>query len=117
MQFAALLKSVEELDRRVESETTQEGRGRSPTDAGPGAAARSAPAALSFSEGEAAAQRRSTAAGSCRSASTTIDDMVVQLRIQVRPDRTVQSVAIEDQARLGERSGVPRGGRERAAGG
>ena len=30
-----------------------------------------------------------------------IEDMVVQLRIQVRPDRTVQSVTIEDQARLG----------------
>ena len=27
--------------------------------------------------------------------------MVVQLRIEVRPDRTVQNVAIEDQARLG----------------
>ena len=27
--------------------------------------------------------------------------MVVQLRIQVRPDRTVQNVTIEDQSRLG----------------
>ena len=30
-----------------------------------------------------------------------IDDMFVQLRIQVRPDRTVQSVTIQDQGRLG----------------
>jgi hypothetical protein len=29
-----------------------------------------------------------------------IEDMVVRLRIQVRPDRTVQIVTIEDQARL-----------------
>lgn len=29
------------------------------------------------------------------------DDMVVSLRIQVRPDRTVQSITIEDAARLG----------------
>ena len=28
--------------------------------------------------------------------------MVVQLRIQVRPDRTVQNVTIEDQGRLGQ---------------
>jgi type VI secretion system protein VasI len=30
-----------------------------------------------------------------------LEDMVVQLRIQVRPDRTVQAVTIEDQDRLG----------------
>jgi hypothetical protein len=30
-----------------------------------------------------------------------VEDMVVQLRIQVRPDRTVQAVTIEDQDRLG----------------
>ena len=29
------------------------------------------------------------------------EDMVVQLHIQVRPDRTVQSITIEDQSRLG----------------
>ena len=29
-----------------------------------------------------------------------IDDMVVRLRIEVRPDRTVQAVTIQDQGRL-----------------
>jgi hypothetical protein len=97
--FAALLKSVEQLDRRVESDTTQAGSGRSPIAQGQ---ARSAlgDARLSFSEVD--ALRRQI--GGCWTLPVGVEgigQMVVQLRIQVRPDRTVQNVTIEDQGRLG----------------
>ncbi len=97
--FAALLKSVEQLDRRVESDTTQTGPGRGAATTGQ---ARNAlgEAQLSFSEVD--ALRRQI--GHCWTLPVGvegIDDMVVQLRIQVRPDRTVQNVTIEDQGRLG----------------
>ena len=97
--FAALLRSVEKLDRQVESETTRAGTGRgAATDGRARDAIGEAP--LSFSEID--ALRRQI--GSCWTLPVGvegIDDMVVQLRIEVRPDRTVQNVAIEDQARLG----------------
>jgi hypothetical protein len=97
--FAALLKSVEQLDRHVQGDNPQTGQGRVAVADGK---ARSAlgEAQLSFSEID--ALRRQI--GSCWTLPVGIegiDDMIVQLRIEVRPDRTVQSVAIEDQARLG----------------
>jgi hypothetical protein len=97
--FAALLKSVEQLPRQVESDTTQTGPGRG---AAPQGQARRALGEAQLSVGEIDALRRQI--GRCWTLPVGvegIDDMVVQLRIQVRPDRTVQNVAIEDQARLG----------------
>jgi hypothetical protein len=97
--FAALLKSVEQLERRVDGETVQAGRGRSPTDAGQ---ARSVLGEAQLTFGEIDALKRQI--NRCWALPVSLDgieDMVVQLRIQVRPDRTVQSVTIEDQSRLG----------------
>jgi hypothetical protein len=95
--FAALLKSVEQIDRQTQADTKQAGEGRS---AGEGQA-RSllGEAQLSFSEVD--ALRRQI--GGCWTLPAGIEgikDMVVQLRIQVRPDRTVQQVTIQDQGRL-----------------
>jgi hypothetical protein len=97
--FAALLRSVEQLDRRVEGDTTQTGTGRSPSAAGQ---ARSAlgEGRLSLSE-EDAVKRQIVRCWTLPVGVEGIGDMVVQLRIQVRPDRTVQSVTIQDQGRLG----------------
>jgi hypothetical protein len=97
--FAALLKSVEQLDRQVEGETVQAGKGRGQTAEGQARRALGE-AGLSFSEID--GLRRQI--GRCWTLPVGVEgigDMVVQLRIQVRPDRTVQSVTIEDQGRLG----------------
>jgi hypothetical protein len=96
--FAALLKSVEQMDRRVESEDVQTGRGRSAAAEGQ-ARTTIGEAALSFSEVD--ALRRQI--GGCWTLPVGVEgiqDMVVQLRIEVRPDRTVQRVTIGDQSRL-----------------
>jgi hypothetical protein len=97
-EFAALLKSVEELDRRIEGETTQAGRGASPTERGQARSTLGA-GALSFSEGEAVRQQINRC-WILPVGIDGIDEMAVRLRIQVRPDRTVQNVAIEEQGRL-----------------
>ena len=98
-EFAALLRSVEEMDRRREGEVATEGTGRSRDGAG---RARTELGEARLSIGEIDALRRQI--GRCWTLPVGIDgieDMMVQLRIQVRPDRTVQGVAIQDQARLG----------------
>jgi hypothetical protein len=97
--FAALLRSVEQLDRRVEGDTTQAGTGVSATAEGQARRALGE-AALSFGEVD-ALKRQINRCWALPVSVEGIEGMVVQLRIQVRPDRTVQSVAIEDQARLG----------------
>jgi hypothetical protein len=97
-EFDALLASVEKMDRQLEGEVRREGAGRSPDAAGQ-ARTRVGDDGLSFSEVD--ALRRQI--GGCWTLPVGIDgieDMVVRLRIQVRPDRTVQGVTIEDQARL-----------------
>jgi hypothetical protein len=98
-EFAALLRSVEEMDRQVEGAVRQDGAGRRPEAAGQ-ARTTAGDAGLSF--GEIDALRRQI--GGCWTLPVGIDgieDMVVQLRIQVLPDRTVRGVTIQDQARLG----------------
>ena len=97
--FAALLKSVEQLDRREQGETVQAGRGRGQTAAGQ-AQRVLGEAQLSFGEID-ALKRQINLCWALPVSLEGIADMVVQLRIQVRPDRTVQSVTIEDQSRLG----------------
>jgi outer membrane biosynthesis protein TonB len=97
--FAALLKSVEQLDRQVEGETVQAGRGRGQKAAGQAQRALGE-AALSFSETD-GLLRQIYRCWMLPVGVEGISDMMVQLRLQVRSDRTVQSVTIEDQARLG----------------
>jgi hypothetical protein len=96
--FAALLKSVEQMDRRVESQDVQTGQGRSAVAEGQ-ARTTLGEAPLSFSELD--ALRRQI--GGCWTLPVGVEgiqDMVVQLRIEVRPDRTVQRVTIQDQSRF-----------------
>jgi hypothetical protein len=86
-EFAALMRNVEDMDRQRT-------------------------ARLSIAEVDALMRQ----IGRCWTLPVGIDgveDMVVQLRIQVRPDRTVQAVTIEDQDRLGPGSRIRRGGTER----
>jgi hypothetical protein len=98
--FAALLKSVEQLDRRDQGEVEQSGTGQRRSDQGE--------ARNSFGEGrltssEVDALRRQI--GRCWTlpvGADRIQGMVVRLRIQVRPDRTVQQVSIQDGARMAE---------------
>jgi hypothetical protein len=97
-EFAALLRSVEEMDRRREGEVEREGTGRSRDAAGQ---ARSELGEARLSIGEIDALMRQI--GRCWTLPAGIDgieDMVVRLRIQVRPDRSVLGVTIEDQGRL-----------------
>jgi hypothetical protein len=78
----------------------QQGSGRSPDTAG---RARTEIGEARLSVGEIDALMRQI--GGCWTLPAGIDgieDMVVRLRIQVRPDRTVQVVTIEDQARLNQ---------------
>ena len=86
------------MARLVQGEVRDEGTGRSRDGAGQ-ARTEIGEARLSF--GEIDALRRQI--GGCWTLPVGIDgidDMVVQLRIQVRPDRTVQAVTIQDQGRL-----------------
>jgi hypothetical protein len=97
-EFAALLRSVEEMDRQVEGAVRQDGTGRSPEAAGQ-ARTTIGDGSLSSLEVDALMEQ----IGGCWTLPAGIDgieDMVVRLRIQVRPDRTVQAVTIEDQSRL-----------------
>ena len=99
-EFAALLRSVEEMDRQRQDDVVKEGSGRSRQGAG------RAPTELGearLSIGEVDELRRQI--GRCWTLPVGIDgveDMVVQLRIQLRPDRTVQMVTIHDQGRLSD---------------
>ena len=98
-EFAALLRSVEEMDRQREGEVVKQGTGRSREGAG---RAHTEVGEARLSIGEIDALRRQIAR--CWTLPVGIDgiqDMVVQLRIQVRPDRMVQGVTIQDQGRLG----------------
>jgi hypothetical protein len=97
--FAALLKSVEQLDRRDRGETEQSGTGQRQSDEGQARSSNLGEARLSFSEID--ALRRQI--GSCWTlpvGADRIEGMVVKLRILVRPDRTVQQVSIQDGGRM-----------------
>jgi hypothetical protein len=94
-----MLRSVEQLPERVQAEAPREGQGIAAT-ADPGQV-RSRIGEAGLSAGELDALRRQI--GGCWSLPAGLDgveDMVVRLRIQVRPDRTVQQVTIQDQARF-----------------
>ena len=96
--FGALLKSVEKLDRRDQGETEQKGTGQRPSDQGE---ARNSLGEGRLTFGEVDALRRQI--GRCWTlpvGADRIEGMVVKLRIQVRPDRTVQQVTIQDQGRM-----------------
>jgi hypothetical protein len=86
------------MDRRLQDETRQEGTGRRADAAGRSRTA-DGEAALSFSEID-ALRRQIGGCWNLPGGVDGIEDMVVRLRIQVHPDRTVLSVAIDDQDRL-----------------
>jgi hypothetical protein len=93
-----MLRSVEEMPRQREGKERTEGAGRSRDAAGQ---ARTELGEARLSIGEIDALMRQI--GGCWTLPAGIDgieDMVVRLRIQMRPDRTVQGVTIEDQSRL-----------------
>jgi hypothetical protein len=96
--FAAMLKSVEQLDRRDQAEAVQSGTGQRQSDQGE---ARSSlgDGRLTFSEID-ALRRQIGRCWTLPVGADRIDGMVVRLRIQVRPDRTVQQVSIQDGARM-----------------
>jgi hypothetical protein len=96
--FAALLKSVEELDRRDQSELEQSGTGQRRSDQGQ-AQSSLGEGRLTFSEID-ALRRQIGGCWTLPVGADRIEGMVVQLRIQVRPDRTVQQVSIQDQGRM-----------------
>jgi hypothetical protein len=90
------------MPRQVQGEVRQQGSGRSHDTAG---RARTEIGEARLSVGEIDALMRQI--GGCWTLPAGVDgieDMVVRLRIQVRPDRTVQVVTIEDQARLNQDS-------------
>jgi hypothetical protein len=96
--FAALLKSVEQLDRRDRGEVEQSGTGQRQSDQGE---ARNSLGDNQLTFSEIDALRRQI--GRCWTlpvGADRIEGMVVRLRIQVRPDRTVQQVSIQDGARM-----------------
>jgi TonB family protein len=96
--FAALLKSVEQLDRRDQGEQEQSGTGQHQSDQGE---VRSGlgEGRLTFSEMD-ALRRQIGRCWTLPVGADRIEGMVVRLRIQVRPDRTVQQVSIQDGARM-----------------
>jgi hypothetical protein len=97
-EFATLLRSVEEMDRQRQDDVVKEGSGRS-RDAAGRAPTELGEAPLSIGETDAVMRQ----IGRCWRLPAGIDaveDMVVKLRIQVRPDRSVYGVEIKDQARL-----------------
>jgi hypothetical protein len=101
-QFAALLKSVEDLERKTASDVEQEGEGRVVEGAGITDSKESGEAVkLTFSEIDGLKSQISR----CWTLPAGIDGnkirgMVVKLRIEVRPDRTVQRVSIVDSSGL-----------------
>jgi hypothetical protein len=97
-EFAALLRSVEEMDRQREGEVVTDGTGRSREGAGQ-APTTVNEAGLTSSEMD-ALKRQIYRCWRLPIAADGIEEMVVQLRIQVLPDRTVQAVTIQEQTRL-----------------
>jgi hypothetical protein len=92
------LASVEEMDRRRQDDVVKEGSGRS-RDAAGQARTELGAAPLSMAETDAVMRQ----IGRCWRLPAGIDgveDMVVKLRIQVRPDRSVSGVEIKEQTRL-----------------
>jgi TonB family protein len=97
--FAALLKSVEQLDRRDQAEAVQEGTGQRRSDQGEARSSSLGDGRLSSSEID-ALRRQIGGCWTLPVGADRIDGMVVRLRIQVRPDRTVQQVSIQDGSRM-----------------
>ena len=95
-----MLKSVEQLDRRDQGEVEQSGTGQRQSEQGE---ARNSlgEGRLTFSEID-ALRRQIGRCWTLPVGADRIEGMVVRLRIQVRPDRTVQQVSIQDGARMAE---------------
>ena len=92
---------MEDLDRKVASENEQEGEGRIVEGDGIAGSRSGEAATLTFSEVDGLRSQISR----CWTLPAGIDGnkiegMVVKLRIQVRPDRTVQRVSIVDRSRM-----------------
>ena len=85
------------MERQREGEVVTEGTGRSRQGAG---RARTELGEARLSIGEIDALMRQIGCWTLPVGIDGVEDMVVQLRIQVRPDRTVYGVTIEEQARL-----------------
>lgn len=98
--FASLLRSVEQLDRTIQAEQEAPGSGRTAR-VDPQGQGQNSLGDGRLLQSELSALRRQI--GGCwrlPMGLEQVNEMVVQLRIQVRPDRTVQQVTIQDQARL-----------------
>ncbi|MDX6750997.1 hypothetical protein SH611_14335 [Geminicoccaceae bacterium 1502E] len=96
--FAALLKSVQQQEKRVQAEQASPGTGRA--DPAPQAAGTSrGDSKLSMAE-ISAVRRQIEACWSIPAGLRDIDQMQVKLRISMNRDGSVNGVAIEDRARL-----------------
>jgi hypothetical protein len=97
-EFLAMLRSVEEMPRQVQGEVQQQGTGRNPDTAGR-ARTEVGDGQITQSEKD-ALYRQITRNWILPGGAEHVEDVVVQLRIQVAPDRSVRRVIIQDQARL-----------------
>jgi hypothetical protein len=98
-QFAALLRSVEQMERREQASTERDGTGRILAEADGQARSRIGEGRITQSERD-ALYRQITRNWILPAGAQHLEEIVVQLRIQVGPDRTVRGVVIQDQARL-----------------
>jgi hypothetical protein len=96
--FAALLRSVEEMPRREQAATEQAGTGRIPEGNGQ-AQSLLGEGRLTMSELD-ALRRQIYGCWAVPVGAIGLEEIVVQLRIQVGPDRSVRQVTIQDQARV-----------------
>ncbi len=98
-EFAALLKSVEDLDRKIAGEVEQEGKGRILDGKGPGNAATGETQRLTANEVNGLRSQISGCWNLQGLDPGKVRGMNVTLNIVVRPDRTVESVTTIDQTR------------------
>jgi hypothetical protein len=95
----AWLRSVEETIERKQAEIERAGTGRSLADAAGQARTRTGEGQITQGEKD-ALYRQITRNWTLPVGTQDIQDVIVQLRIQVAPDRSVRRVIIQDQARL-----------------
>jgi hypothetical protein len=97
-EFAALLRSVEEMEPREQAAREQAGTGRTLEGSGQ-AQSLLGQGRLTMSELD-ALRRQIHGCWAVPVGVVGLEEIVVQLRIQVGPDRSVQRVTIQDQARV-----------------
>jgi type VI secretion system protein VasI len=98
-QFAALLRSVDQMERREQASTERDGTGRALAEVAGQARSRIGQGQITQSERD-ALYRQITRNWILPAGAQDLEEVVVELRIQVGPDRTVREIAIQDQARF-----------------